>query len=645
MEELGRTSRLARRMALAAMICCTTSTGYAADPPTSESTQPQTFRSLLTTGWSGSKALESTSSPVAKTPEATQPSAAAAGEEAVIVRSKLRVTEVPASVLATTEQPEQIAQPIKAADAKPEIAAQQIDTSQSAVSVAKKEEKAAAASVPTTLAELIQRRTIPLQVPVLNKDSGAIQYEIAPSVNRLDIGRQIAASAARQSEASAAVVQVATPIKGEPPIAEPPIAEALLAEAPIALPVNGEAENIASAVAQDVPENAKSAELSSDAPATSVIVKSAPIEAPLREAQTPVTSAPVSLDTVPSPSIESEVVGSVPSDRSRRVASDNGFGLFPLDSFESDAAVELGSGRDETSLTATINSTRLRELARESLRNSSHRMQRQATHSAKKYALEALRSIVAMRDAEAGGNQRAKQLDVALDAIRESDDFCGRFGPVDQNALKRMVAVHETDVLKGRDLENISALEATETYLAVAKKNLTAAAGGVREASDALVLLGNIEKQMSNPGDTHAAAVAVTLQRAAIEVAPTNGSGYRELGSTLLDQGLVKQAAWALGRSVEIQPTRSGYEGLLEASRRLGDVETARLCLESLQNPNISSETPVKTLSPDAFAATYKPNLNELKTATPKPQPLEADAHKAEQTRISLRTLFPFGRR
>jgi hypothetical protein len=272
-------------------------------------------------------------------------------------------------------------------------------------------------------------------------------------------------------------------------------------------------------------------------------------------------------------------------------------------------------------------------------------MHRRATHSAKKYALEALRSIVAMRDAEVGGNQHAKELDVALDAIRESDDFCGRFGPIDQNALRRMVVVHETDVLKGQDLENMSALEATEEYLAVATKNLIAAAGGVREASDALVLLGQIEKQMSAPGDTHGAAVAVTLQRAAIDIAPTNGPGYRELGTTLLDQGLVKQAAWALNRSVEIQPTRSGYQGLLEASRRLGDVETARLCLASLQDPNIADEIPVKELSPDVFAATYKPNLSELKNAPAQTQQTGANAPEAEKTRISLRTLFPFGRR
>ncbi len=59
MEELGRTSRLARRLALAAMICCTASTGNAADPPASESTQAPTFRSLLAEGWSASKSVES----------------------------------------------------------------------------------------------------------------------------------------------------------------------------------------------------------------------------------------------------------------------------------------------------------------------------------------------------------------------------------------------------------------------------------------------------------------------------------------------------------------------------------------------------------------------------------------------------------
>ena len=637
MEELGRTSRLAPRLALAAMICCTASTGNAADPPASESTQAKTFRSLLENGWSASKSSGSIESPVAQSrvanssasSDATKPSVAEADSHAELIRPKLRLLGVPEAELATEVPAAKIAQPIKAADAKPEVAAEQMKTAQSVVSPPAKQEEATTPATSTSLAELIHRRTKPLQVPVLPQDSDAIQFEFVPSVNRLEVERQIVASVARQTEESAANVQLVTPI---------------ITEAEIAESVEGEAESTAAAIASDVPTNANSAESSSDAPATSVIAKSAPTEASIHPAPTQ-SSEELAKVVAPTPSIASEVAATVPSNRSRRVASDNGFGLLPLDSFESDAAIELRTERDDVSLTATIHSTRLREIAQESLRNSSHRMQRRATHSAKKYALEALRSIVAMRDAEVGGNQHAKELDVALDAIRESDDFCGRFGPIDQNSLRRMVVVHETDVLKGQDLENMSALEATEKYLAVARKNLIAAAGGVREASDALVLLGQIEKQMSAPGDTHGAAVAVTLQRAAIDIAPTNGPGYRELGTTLLDQGLVKQAAWALSRSVEIQPTRSGYQGLLEASRRLGDVETARLCLASLQDPNVVDEIPVKELSPDVFASTYKPNLSELKNAPAQTQPTGANAPKAEETRISLRTLFPFGRR
>ncbi len=634
MEELGRTSRLARRLALAAMICCTASTGNAADPPAGESTQANSFRSLLEKGWSATKSLESIESPVphsqvASSSAATDLSVAEADRNAEIVRPKLRLLGVPEAELATELPAARIAPPIKAADVKPEVAAHQSKSAQSVVSPPTKQEKATTPATSSSLAELIHRRTKPLQVPVLPQDSDAIQFEFVPSVNRLDVERQTIAIAARQTEESAANVQLVTPI---------------ITEAEIAESVECEAESTAPAIASDVPTNANSAESSGDAPATSVIAKSAPTEASIDQTQLQSSEEPTKV-VAPTPAVASEVAATVPSDRSRRVASDNGFGLLPLESFDSDAAVELGSQRDEVSLTTTIHSTRLRELAQESLRSSSHRMQRRATHSAKKYAVEALRSIVAMRDAEAGGNQHAQELDVALDAIRESDDFCGRFGPIDQNALRRMVVVHETDVLKGQDLEDMSALEATEKYLAVARTNLIAAAGGVREASDALVLLGQIEKQLSAPGDTHGAAVAVTLQRAAIDIAPTNGPGYRELGTTLLDQGLVKQAAWALSRSVEIQPTRSGYQGLLEASRRLGDVDTARLCLASLQDPNVADEIPVKELSPDVFAATYKPNLSELKNVPAKTQPPAVTAPPASETRISLRSLFPFGRR
>ena len=53
-----------------------------------------------------------------------------------------------------------------------------------------------------------------------------------------------------------------------------------------------------------------------------------------------------------------------------------------------------------------------------------------------------------MKDVQSGGNHHAKQLEAAMEAIRESEDFTGKFGPVDQDALLRLVTVHETDALK-----------------------------------------------------------------------------------------------------------------------------------------------------------------------------------------------------
>lgn len=359
-------------------------------------------------------------------------------------------------------------------------------------------------------------------------------------------------------------------------------------------------------------------------------------------------AADTSTDTVSSAAESTETEIALPPNlnRSQRVMHNSGLSLLDSESVEPDTDSEREFSDGQSPLTASIHATRLRDIARESLRNSKHRLERGASYSAKKYAMEAMRSIVAMRDARTGGNQHAKQLEVALDAIRESKDFCGQFGVIDEHALKRMVVAHETTVLKDNDFEHISVLEATQAYLAVANTNLVLAARDVQEASDALVLLGQIEQQMSQPGDIHAAAVAVTLQRAAVEISPANAFAYRELGATLLNHGLVEQAAWALNRSIEIQPTRIGYERLLDASRQLGNDDTARACLAALQHPELQSEIPVQTLSPRAFAATNRPNAALIKPVNAKPATTtDSETRKAAEPKISLRSLFPFSRR
>lgn len=337
------------------------------------------------------------------------------------------------------------------------------------------------------------------------------------------------------------------------------------------------------------------------------------------------------------------------SDQTRQIAENDGFALLPLKDVDSDQASELVA--DQPFQLSTIHATRLQELAIQSLRKAADRFRRQATHSAKKYTLESLRLIVSMRDAQTGGNQHARQLDQAFDALRESKDFCGRFGPLDQNAIQRMVDSHETQALKDRDIKNLSALEATEAYLNLARENLVRACGGVSEACDALVLLGKIEKQMARPGETHGAAVAVTLQRAAVVIEPNSSHAYGELGATLMQQGLIDQAALALQQSVEMRPTRIGYQRLLEVSRRLGDADTARRCVTSLQKPDLQDSIRVKTLSPVEFAATHRPQLASIaaKPASPNreatPAASESQSKETSAIKVSSRSLFPFGRR
>ncbi len=267
------------------------------------------------------------------------------------------------------------------------------------------------------------------------------------------------------------------------------------------------------------------------------------------------------------------------SEQSALETQQNGFELFPLADIQADAAIESEPSGPAFSPVANAQAIRLHEAARMSLRSAGQRLRHRATHSAKMYALETLRSIVAMQDAKQGGNTHAKMLDAALDAIRESRDFCGSFGAVDYKALQRMVAVHETPALKGRNLESLSAIEATEEYLNFAKQNLVVAAGGAREASDALVILGNVERETVALDNAYASAVAVMLQQTAVEIAPQSMTAHCELGITLSHQGLIDQAAASLKQSLSIQPTRRGYAELLEVSRRSGDIDTAHACV------------------------------------------------------------------
>lgn len=298
---------------------------------------------------------------------------------------------------------------------------------------------------------------------------------------------------------------------------------------------------------------------------------------------------------------------------------------------------------------ATMNSSKLRDMARESLRDANSRLQRNATHSAHKIASEALELLIAMSDAREGGTQHARQLESAISAIRESKDFWGTRGPIDHDTLVRSIAVHETNVLQGKMLENTSALDASAIYLAFAKDQLALAGKSVPEASDALVLLGQIEKQLADPSDPHTAAVALTMHRAAVAVDSSNGYCRRELGKALLDQGLNDEAIQELKIANEYKPTRAGYQSLREAALRVGDNQLANQCINAMNDRRLQSDSPVLRLPPEQFAATHRPSaidLNRSASSSTNHAALQNNSPKILAPQVTdKKSWFPFGRR
>ncbi len=303
---------------------------------------------------------------------------------------------------------------------------------------------------------------------------------------------------------------------------------------------------------------------------------------------------------------------------------------------------------------ATMNSSKLRDMARESLRDANSRLKRDATHSAHKIATEALELLIAMSDARDGGTEHARQLESAMTAVRESKDFWSTRGPIDHDTIVRSIAVHETAVLHGKSLENTSALDASAIYLGYAKDQLALAGQSVPEASDALVLLGQIEKRLASPSDPHAAAVALTMHRAAVAVDPSNGYCRRELGKALLNQGLNEEALEELKIANQYQPTRGGFQSLREAALRVGDNQLANQCITAMNDRQLPPDSPVLRLPPEQFAATHRPNaidLNRSTNATASNSTQQSTSPRVVEPQVlppqvtDKKSWFPFGRR
>lgn len=286
----------------------------------------------------------------------------------------------------------------------------------------------------------------------------------------------------------------------------------------------------------------------------------------------------------------------------------------------------------------TVHAAKLRDVAQLHLRDASDRLRRGATFSAKRLILKALNNIVQMRDLQDGGNQHARDFQSAMTAIRESKDFRDELGSVNHKAIERLVATHTTDVLKKRDMASVTSLHAMECYLFEAQEKLTSSVQDVAAASQALSLLGQVERSMATASDTHAAATALTFQKVAVAIDPNNTQAQYALGENLHSQGLHSQAYEALSVCVNRRPDRRSYQLMMRVAKRLGDGATANNCLVALRDPKLPSTTPVRRLSAADFATTYRPS-NDISRNAPKTVARAESAQKSLEAKpVSSKT-------
>jgi hypothetical protein len=342
----------------------------------------------------------------------------------------------------------------------------------------------------------------------------------------------------------------------------------------------------------------------------------------------------VTLQSVTSQSVPMQATYSLPPRSGVQVVEATG--ITPMPGYRVQPVIIPDSS---PSLLGTIGHQQLRDHAAQSIRSAQQRLDRGATYTAQKLAVDALRHIASSKDLISGTNQYSVNLTAALTAIRESNDFASTHGMADVSTMKRLVDSHQTTSLKGVDLEAMSALKATEIYLTTANRVLVYSFGDVPLAADAMILLGKVEKQIETDNPMHSGAVALTLHKAASEIAPHSGLAQRELGNTLMEQGLTTHAAEAFRRSVTIAPQRSGYQNLMEASRRTGDVQTAQLCQTILNNSDLPSDISVKQLSQDDFAKTYRPVSYQMNSSTSDAQP-ENSMSPADETKAAKKPWY-----
>jgi hypothetical protein len=248
-------------------------------------------------------------------------------------------------------------------------------------------------------------------------------------------------------------------------------------------------------------------------------------------------------------------------------------------------------------------------------------LKRGATFAAREEVVGAIRCLASASDLQQGGRRYTESLEEGLSSLREAGDFLGRYGNVDAEGIARMVASHETMVLKDRDLSSLTAHAAADSYLDHARINLMQAVNGHPQGARLLMLLANSERARSSDKSNIADAIAITCLRAAVGSNSKDPLLASELGYHTMRAGLLGEAKWALERSLATQPSVSAMQNLIETHRLAGNVDRARQLAASLPNQGTQTKQPsmLVTAVPSSTFAKISPPVQPVGTRGAQP--------------------------
>ncbi len=179
----------------------------------------------------------------------------------------------------------------------------------------------------------------------------------------------------------------------------------------------------------------------------------------------------------------------------------------------------------------------IRKTAMELIAEAQLKLDIRAYLSAEEKAKKALELIAQSIDTHEQSSFATRDLKVSLTAIREAEDFVGKFGLVDGDTISRMVRSHATEILKPYDTSNLNGLAAADVYLDWSRRCLTPLAVADPLAAEAIRVMAQAHR-MRDDGTPFGLATSVHLIRAAVEGAPDNRQVRTDYETTLQLAGL-----------------------------------------------------------------------------------------------------------